>query len=568
MKKKFLITILIAIFFSDIILVAQESGDIKIGIVYSEKTKQLIFALDNNFNPIQDWELFFLNRKITYTVISDGKLDDNDFDFLDVLILPSVEVLSEDAAENLYRFLNDGKGLLIFGKFDVYDSEGNKKYIHPFQEIAGFGFSDLNTEDKIAEQIKLSSSVININLSGEDEFLVLNRFNPLVANYLDKNCKVIGNYSFPDDKSETEKNPAVIMLEKNNGRILWFGMQLSQILGDKEEDAVVEKLIFNSINWLSQYPVLAITKWPKNYTVPVIISSVLNNPKSISENLFNQILPRENKINFFINIKDIASIENIPGYLFSAGDINLFLNPYFSDDQINDSLFQRQYDILKANGQQKCFGIKMSDYHFDQIKDRTINFPFDFILSGNNSFYFHKDVVTDKKHFEERRIPSVTFSIEGNEYNQNLTDFEKIYESARDNEDVVFLNSTNQVFKVNSNENILFSEIEKYLKDQDVQSTTYSVLFDWISKRDNITLKTERTGEENNYKISIENRNKSDFENLSLQLFPPALKINPQISSDEVQLEYNAESKLYIITVPYIKAETKAVFNLTFDEGK
>ena len=111
-------------------------------------------------------------------------------------------------------------------------------------------------------------------------------------------------------------------------------------------------------------------------------------------------------------------------------------------------------------------------------------------------------------------------------------------------------------------------QIEKYLSDQNVRSTTYSELLGWISKRDNITLKTEKTGEENNYKISIENRNKSDLENLSLQVFPPALKINPQISSDKVQLEYNAESKLYVITVPYIQAETKVVFNLTFDESR
>ena len=123
MKKVFLIAILTAVFFSNSVLTAQELKDIKIGIVYSEKTKQLIYPQDKNFNPIQDWELFFLNRKISYSVVSDEMLDENDFNELDVLILPSVEVLSENAAENLFAFLKAGKGLLIFGKFDVYDSD-------------------------------------------------------------------------------------------------------------------------------------------------------------------------------------------------------------------------------------------------------------------------------------------------------------------------------------------------------------------------------------------------------------------------------------------------------------
>ena len=84
---------------------AQDLRNVKIGIVYSEKTKQLIYPQNKDFYPIQNWELFFLNRKISYTVINDEQLDDNDFDFLDLLILPSVEVLSENAKENLKIFL-------------------------------------------------------------------------------------------------------------------------------------------------------------------------------------------------------------------------------------------------------------------------------------------------------------------------------------------------------------------------------------------------------------------------------------------------------------------------------
>ncbi|RKY90767.1 MAG: hypothetical protein DRQ13_12205, partial [Ignavibacteriae bacterium] len=75
-------------------LYPQDLGNIKIGIVHSLLTKNLLYAEDQNFYPIQDWELFFLNRKISYEVFDDEGLDDYDFDEVDILILPSIEILS------------------------------------------------------------------------------------------------------------------------------------------------------------------------------------------------------------------------------------------------------------------------------------------------------------------------------------------------------------------------------------------------------------------------------------------------------------------------------------------
>ena len=90
-------------------------------------TKNLLYAEDQNFYPIQDWELFFLNRKISYEVFDDEGLDDYDFDEVDILILPSIEILSDDGFENLQDFLEEGKGLFFFLAlgFHIQDLSGH-----------------------------------------------------------------------------------------------------------------------------------------------------------------------------------------------------------------------------------------------------------------------------------------------------------------------------------------------------------------------------------------------------------------------------------------------------------
>ncbi|HEY6626770.1 MAG TPA: hypothetical protein VIZ21_07435, partial [Ignavibacteriaceae bacterium] len=77
------------IFVSPVVITAQIPSNIKITIVNSELTKKLFYQQNNFFNPIYDWEIFFLNHKISYEVIDDTGLDDFDFRDTDVLILPS-----------------------------------------------------------------------------------------------------------------------------------------------------------------------------------------------------------------------------------------------------------------------------------------------------------------------------------------------------------------------------------------------------------------------------------------------------------------------------------------------
>ena len=221
---------------------AQDLRNVKIGIVHSAKTKQLIYPQNKDFYPIQGWELFFLNRKISYTVINDEQLDDYEFDFLDVLILPSVEVLSDDAKESLQNFLNEGKGLLIFGKIGFYDKDGKKTFSNYLSELGGFSVNELNTKGKIGERHTIQySSVLGRNIAVDKDLLILNQFPPLAAEVIGKDIIQLGKYVLDSDNENQTITSGIVLSEQNTGRIVWFGFQLSQIIGNKSQENTVEK---------------------------------------------------------------------------------------------------------------------------------------------------------------------------------------------------------------------------------------------------------------------------------------------------------------------------------------
>ncbi len=360
---------------------AQDFRNVKIGIVYSEKTKQLIYPQNKDFYPIQDWELFFLNRKISYTVINDEQLDDNGFDFLDLLILPSVEVLSEKAKENLQNFLNQGKGLLIFGKIGLYDKDGRKIYSNYLSELSGFIVNELNTKDKIVERHTIQySSVLGRNIALGNDLLILNQFQPLAADVTNKDINQLGKYVLDIENEKQIAYSGIILSERNNGRIVWFGFQLSQIIGDNLQEKTVEKLIFNSIEWISPTPFLMLKPLPGKYNVPVIISNIITDTKLISITSLEQYYSNNVKANFFIDANEFDKPGNELSKLATAGDINLYLSKIFSEEKMISALLESLYDKLKLNSRQKYFGVKLDNTQFMRSSNDSIVSPFNFYL--------------------------------------------------------------------------------------------------------------------------------------------------------------------------------------------
>jgi hypothetical protein len=540
----------------------------KIGIVHSEKTKRLIYPENKNFYPIQDWELFFLNRKISYTVISDEELGNNDFDFLDVLILPSVEVLSRGASKNLQSFLNEGKGLLILGKTGTYDGEGKKISVDFIQESVGFSYKELNTVKEISERHTLwSSSVICRNLKDIEDILILNHYQPLVVEEMNKRTKPVGEYILENDNYGEAENCGIMLSERNNGRVVWFGFQLSQILADRSQKNVVEKLIFNSIEWLSPVPIVMVRPCPDNFEVPIVISNIITDEEAISIEFLEQYYSNDIYANFFLDDKIVMSSGNVLSKFAAAGEIHLFINQEISEPQISDSLLQKLFNRLNTGSRQQYFGIKVNGFQTDLFPEKLSTSLFNFYSSTDNSIYYQTDLKTGEKYFKRLTGSINTFSIEGNDDTKSLQKLSSVYNKARKNGEILYIKLIDQTKPgMGLHDNNLFSPITEYLTKQNSWITTYSNLIDWTLKRENIIISTKAIGEDKGFEIKIANRNQADLKSISFQLIPPAGKYSPRLSNPNLHLEYSPELASFVIFVPFIRAGTQEIFNIKFDE--
>jgi hypothetical protein len=537
-------------------LFAQDLRNVKIGIVYSEKTKQLVYPQNKIFYPIQDWELFFLNRKISYTVINDNQLDDNEFDFLDLLILPSVEVLSKNARKNLQNFLNEGKGLLIFGKLGFYDKDGKNVFSDYLRELGGFTINELNTKGKIAERHTIIyPSVLGRNISAGNDFLILNQFPPLAAELIGKDNMLLGKYVLDIGNENQAVNSGIVLCEKYNGRIAWFGFQLSQIIGNKSQENTVEKLILNSIEWLSPNPFLMLKPLPGKYNVPVIISNIITDTKSISVTSLEQYYSSNINANFFIDANEFDK----PGIELSkfaaAGDINLFLNKKFSEEKISSALLESLYDRLKLNTRQKFFGLQLNSTRLIQSYNESIASPFNFYLLPDNSIHISGEII----------ITGFTdsFLINKNDYEETLQRFSLVYENAEKNSEMVYINFIDQTkWGSTSIDDDLFLSITEYLKDKNAWITTYSDLIGWELSRQEMVIRTKKTYDENKFEIKVENHGQNEIRDVAIQLILPAGKFNPRLSQANLIMEYDPHLKSYLIIIPYLKAGTKQSIDL------
>jgi hypothetical protein len=558
MNKIFLHTFPIIFLILVSLICAQDLRNVKIGIVYSEKTKQLIYPQNKDFYPIQDWELFFLNRKISYTVINDEQLDDNEFNFLDLLILPSVEVLSENAKENLQNFSNEGKGLLIFGKIGLYDKNGKKTYSNYLSELGSFSINELNTKGKIAERHTIQySSVLGRNIALDNDLLILNQFQPLAAEVTDKDIIQLGKYVLDSENEKQTANSGIVLSERNTGRIVWFGFQLSQIIGDKSQENTVEKLIFNSIEWISPTPFLMLKPLPGKYYVPVIISNIITDTKLISITSLEQYYSNNVNANFFIDANEFDKQGNELSKFAAAGDINLYLNKKFSEEKMISALLESLYDKLKLNSRQKYFGVKLNSTQLIQSFNESIVFPFNFYLLPDNSLYFS----------DEKKITghAGSFSVNENNYEETLQSFFSFYKNAEKNGEIVFINFIDQTkWGSKSIDDDLFLSLTEYLKNQNAWIITYSDLIDWELSRAEVIIKTKKTYDENKFVIRVENHSQNEIKNAAIQLILPAGKFNPRLSQTNLHLEYDPHLKSYLIIIPYLQAGTKQSFDLEF----
>ncbi len=489
------------------VIIAQNWSNYKITIVNSELSKQLLHQQNALYNPIYDWEIFFLNHKISYEVIDDIGLDDFDFRDTDVLILPSVEVLSVDAKENLKEFLDLGGGVLILGKLGEFDEVGRRVKTDILSEISGIKANVMQNRSNTAYKLKINKANILGMSSSSPNLLILNQFPIYYDEAQLESSSVLA--SINETKNESASStvyPCITSVEKGNGRIIWFGFQLSQISANANETIPLSELIFNSINWLAKKPEVWINRFPDKYNSLSIFTFIVDDTKIFNE----QILPilKARQITSVLLIKPteiINSYENLSA-LCAIGEIVIH---YDNMDMLTKSrneieeLLIKSIHILKENTQQKSIGVFINNVNdpgeYSFLFEET---SFDFFIDENFRIYLNE--VNSQAYTKLNNFEYGTINLTPGLHNESNKLFDAEFSLRLESSDItnILLPSKNYPGSDFSAADII-SDCFTRVSLNNIWITSYSKAIDWIIKRANLNVELEQSTSENMLTIEL-----------------------------------------------------------------
>ena len=556
-------------------LYAQDLGNIKIGLVHSSLTKKLLHAEENSFYPVQDWELFFLNKKISYVVFDDDGLDDYDFDEVDILILPSIEILSDDGFENIQDFLKVGNGLFILGKLGVQDDDGNHRRNDLLQSLGGFHVSEFLDRDVYAKNHTLyANNFLTHNLQINSRLIVLNKYPLLYAEYNSGKIMKLGEYLNEDISYEDHlvNKSGIVRIEKDNGRLLWFGFQLSQISVDDDTEAL-QKIIFNSIEWLAGKPIAWVNQWYDELKFAAAFTSIIENPADISTDMLAPFAFSSQVINnnIFISPDAIISHPEEVKKLAQYGDIQISFDEFkYFDLAENEKikLINDAFKILQIKTKQSLFGIKYLNSSGKKISDKTGSALCDFIINEDNSIYVvNKKSMMPITNFR-MLLPSFNYEVHQNQINtdKDLANRDKYYNLIVNSGGffpVLFFNRFSNYSNTINSEN--FRKILSKLRSNYCWITSYSSMIKWLINKENIIVNIKETGEKPVLRLMIENRNKDRVENVGVRVILPKGYKNPAVLNRNFNLRYDARTRDYFLIVPILFANQSTTVEVHYD---
>ena len=251
-------------------------GQPRIAILYSELTNK--FGRPNSakvIDVITSWELFLMQDKIPYSVVYEDDLESGIEDDFDILILPSVEIISDAEIEKLKEFLTVGKSIICSGS-KLFTKENSLNKYQNLESLFGINNIGSVSSEKLSYLHSLIPNNLNqFKLDGELILQVSNKNQALVAGPSENQYSTSG-YIF-DNNNLASKKSSIIYGMVGNGKFLWTGFDLPDVIGGNEDLDAFKNLIISSINWMGSDPDIYIDAFCDSISSPVLVTIQYNN---------------------------------------------------------------------------------------------------------------------------------------------------------------------------------------------------------------------------------------------------------------------------------------------------
>ncbi len=248
----------------------------RIAILYSEFTEQSNVTNSNKIiDVITSWELFLMQDKIPYSVIYDDDLESGIDDEFDILILPSVKLISFEQMEELQKFLESGNSIISSGSKLEFQENSLNEYQNLKVLFGLNSIKSLSSESLSYLHSLIPNHLNNFNLKDESVLQISNKNEGLNCNVNSSKFAPCGFYFDNDDHNSTISS--IIYGTNGYGKFLFTGFDINDIIGGKEDLNAFKKIVLNAISWMDNKPDSYIDIFCDTLYSPVIVTLQYNN---------------------------------------------------------------------------------------------------------------------------------------------------------------------------------------------------------------------------------------------------------------------------------------------------
>ena len=278
-----------------------------------------------------------MQDKIPYAVIYDDDLESGIDDEFDILILPTVNFISNEQMEELQNFLASGKSIISTGSKLFYQ----ENILDEYQNLETlFGLSNIKAMD--SDNLSFSHSLIPNNLN---QFRM---YDDLILQITNKNqvllCEGVNNnqscgYIFNDNNFNSDKS-SIIFGTVGTGRFLWTGFDLTDVIGGNSDLNTFKQLISDAITWMDNQSDVYIANFNEALSSPVIVTLQYNNALELE--LIDVLQKNNIRPNLIVTPDQKVSKEILSK--FSNDEIILELSGDNTQNELIEN-FNRDYEV-------------------------------------------------------------------------------------------------------------------------------------------------------------------------------------------------------------------------------
>ncbi len=565
----------------------------KVGILYSGYTENLLadgstWLADN----VTQWKRQLDNLKITYDVLQDSDLERGRHTKYKLLILPGSKSLSDREVSNIKKFIYDGGSVLATSGTASYSNNAKWRGWEFFSEVFGMKFVKEVPRDEPYKILTIRGGYpVTAGVPAGFPMKIATWDLPIKMEVLEPRTNQVSfwfNYRVEQGlvMEGLKKSAGISYGTYGKGRFIWWGFEISAMIGFQEDYIIFDRFVTNCVNWLLYRPISFIKDWPGDYQAAAIVTPILSDQPENIENILPILSAKKIKPIFFMEpllaetkpdlVKKLAgfgllgAIVDI-GYLNSVNDT---VNKLFSYEAQFEKIKSAR-DKIKAISKADVVGLSTAFGFYD---NRTIK-----AMVDNGFYMLYSDSVSD------RSVPKTVLMKEGSVIAVGKTARDD-YEVIRDNnlvnpefqyytyeEDVqrVLFEGGMMVIKLHTDLQCLpenagvLNELLNKIEKENIWITDAKHLYDWWSSRNKVEMRVE-VRSDNRVAVTVSNPSNDivkDFTiSIDLQRKAQNIKVSSEIIGTKIpEYKYNPATKMIYLSVKNLDSGESRIYYIDYD---